>query len=449
MLAKSESGTMARQKKSNTPTTEVDHIEQPEPDNPKQTKIHVVETRRYTEVQSPDDGEFDDNDPEEEVIEAEPVDPLEAWLKQITSERQLVMHVYALPSFHKNGRMGVKALDRPFITSFPFSQEDIDVYQSRIQASYPQGGVLEIELREHGLVIKRWQETLAPIVMSTTQNQNGIPQYPQPVVINTHATDGTTPQIDPFELMSKQAESFQRIIASVQAILPQPQPAQQQLQPVASDPEVMQLKMRVDVMDRLLGFAEKNESVATRLIKSIFPEKEEATTGKSMADVLVAFLEHGPQIVSAVLPILMTMNQANTRPVAPGPIQQLPAATNGSHTEPKPQPQQADPATRAWQRTIQRLVEDCWENASVYAGADTVLDMVERYNQFGPFVEQLLTASPEQVLDLLTAMMPGAAKIKELPHAVEWVTALQAEIQNQLEPQQEGQSNEVSDIEEN
>lgn len=196
-----------------------------------------------------------------------------------------------------------------------------------------------------------------------------------------------------------------------------------------------------------------NDSTLDKVLEMLRPSKE-PTLMDGIADIL-------KPLVPMVIPLLNGfiangMNAAKPQPTTPPtvlrshPVPQTaptaPAAAPSTAppsqelpmSEPTAQPVIDDPAQRAWVRLAKRMCEDCYDDASVLPSVEGIIDLVDRFNQFGPIVGQLISATPSDLLGMLAMQFPEYQGLQSLPHAVEWIQDLQKQTTTTISEMEDG-----------
>jgi hypothetical protein len=135
-------------------------------------------------------------------------------------------------------------------------------------------------------------------------------------------------------------------------------------------------------------------------------------------------------------------------PTQPQLAGQSPAGASGPVTAHPPvqAPPPLDPATRAWLRTVYRLIEDCGDAVGApapslqpdpMATATMVVDFVDRFNQFEPIVSQLVAQTPTDVIGACELIVhpqdrPAVSQLRDSPVALGWIAELQAAVKERL-----------------
>jgi len=178
----------------------------------------------------------------------------------------------------------------------------------------------------------------------------------------------------------------------------------------------------------------------TVIVKAL--EKGDDSTLDKVLDVLrptkePSLLERLGEFVSPMLPAVAEIAKSlilNRQQMTPNPpaTSESPAAKPNSTTQGESvssilAPQMpVDPAQRAWQRVLQRMVEDCLDGASVFASVSAIEDLETRFPQFGPMIDGLLNSTPQEILSL--ASLQTGVDFSQVPHAIGWLMQLQKEL---------------------
>jgi hypothetical protein len=237
--------------------------------------------------------------------------------------------------------------------------------------------------------------------------------------------------------VKQQAESF----LAVANVIKQLQPEQ------AAAPAPVAQAEPVSIRDRML------EGVILKMVESPKPDSLERVadllSGKEgggwVEATITSIGPHLGQFLTQIGPGLGAyfMRLASGGPVATG-APQLNAAGDVI-ANPPPPPPVTDPAERAWRRMMGRLLDDLFEHVNlvgsgqlgldVHSSAEAVADLAGRFadNQtIVPIIQQLISVSPEQVIDLCCMMLPPQATerltpMKQSHPALEWLSELQLE----------------------
>lgn len=391
--------------------------------------------RAYIAEEPIDDAEVIELGEEDEI----PPNPIEAFLHSIEVDRNLTLHVWVLPSWEINHQIGVKAADRVFVTAFTFSSEEVETYRQRIQNHYPQGGMFSCELRERGVMVKRWEERIATVPGYEPQKQNQNPYLVPPPQVNIRMPENGQPAapINPLQVVREQLSTMREMVTIVKELQP---PA-----PVVNVGDQQHAPEKAPFEDRLL------ETVLVKALesgKAPIDKVLEALTGRRNQPA--GFMDSvGPvlaEVAKALVPVLSIGIQQYMRtagaaagappPGQPGPPLEQPAP---------PQIPSADPAERAWRRVVQRLLEDCFEHVQVRAtsaldgvnvstSAESIVDLLDRFpDQLTQMVEMLLSSEPEQVVEMCAMLQStpeiaeGVMTLKSSPAALAWLVDLQVE----------------------
>jgi len=414
-------------------------------EEPRTRKVRVNEQRSYV-----------DEEPIEEVevieeAETEP-NPIQTFLQSIDNSRSLTMKVFLLPNFYKDGKRSIRANERPFVTQFPFSNEDITDYQQRIQQACPAGGMFQIELREGWQMVRIWEEPIAPApgyqASGTAQEQRTYPIIVNPAM---NPAPVSQPAVNPADMMREQMGLAKDLVAMAKDLAP---PA-----PIVNVGE-QQNNGDKSVGERIiesltLKALESDKVPVDRLLEAIGGGRKDPSIWEGVLEVAKIFAPTIDRIAQQFLANQQRAAMSVSGPQsAPGaqPLQALSSGVEGAPEGSNAQDgvQQIDPISRDWFQVIIRMLEDCTRHVelasvgggskSVLPSAEAVIELAERYpERLGPTIQQLLAASPAQVLDLCSMMLDerGRAHIEQVlkpaPASVEWIRLLQEECKRIIE----------------
>lgn len=392
-------------------------------------------------------------EPEEsEPIEVD-VDPLDEFFDEIDASRTLTMHVWELTAYKQNGLKGRRAPGAKWTCMFPFSEADTETYRATIQTWQPSGGMFYIEVREGGRgIVKSWSEEVGPIPGQAPAT-NTAPHSPYaPVIVHQHPNQqqqqGMPMQpVDPREMFREQMAFVRDVVQISKDLQPPTQPT------VAGDPQVEILKARMDFTDKLLGLADKNPSLAERLLsKLVGADEPQADSGASSWVGLATELVKGlPSIIESIARYAPMM-QARGNGASGVQLATIGGTATGAALPPaplnsqQPQPQQQqpaqqlDPITQRWQNVVRRLVEDLLNDTSVDASVNAIADLYEQVPETREVIKGLMSAKPEELLVMCARITATSQEeyvsISSLTRhraSINWVVELQAGARETLE----------------
>jgi hypothetical protein len=406
---------------------------------PQTRKVRVNEQRSYV------DEEIIDIEAEQIAIEEEqPPDPIVEFLRSLDTERVLTLHAFVHPKYEIDGRVGTHA-ERVYVTSFNFTADETETYRSRIQYCYPQGGMFQFELRERGVVLKKWHEKLSAAPGHEAPPKNPFP-FPSPPVINIRTPDQKVePAVSPIQVLKDQFATMKEMVGIVKDLMP-PAPV-------------------VNVGETTNGQSNGDQPLGDRLLETVLIKALES--GKTPADKIFEYLANGkrekPGFMDSLGPVLAEIAKGLT-PVLSMGIQQYMRSAGAAQAQAQGQPAPAvsepaqleagsavpvmpslDPSERAWRRVVQRMLEDCFEHVQIRAAsavdginvataASAIVDLLDRFpEQLTQVVEMLLQSPAEEVIEMCATLQPNpqlAEAVKTLaqqPAALNWIVELQTE----------------------
>lgn len=416
-------------------------------------KVRVHEQRTYVE-EEPIAEDFT-----EAEFEEIPTNPIEEFLRSIDTDRVLNMHVFALPTFSKDGRFTARHTERSFVTTFPFTNEEVENYRQRVQYCVPQGGHFAFELRERGLIVKAWVEQISPAPgYKPAQANNGF-GFPPPPVINVNSPEQSKPT-DSLTMMREQMGLAKDLVAMAKDLTPPPPVVN--VGTASDEPAPASLKDKI--LEGVIMTAFKGDSVPADRFDRVLEVLGGGRPEPSWLDSLMSGIApHLGNILGQVGPGLnaMLMRLATGAPVEASAPTPMMATTSGVIPPEQTEQAQVDPAEYAWRRVLGRILDDVFEHTAavtqgrlgidVHSSAEAVVDLGARFSenpQITGVIEQLLGASPEQVIALCATMVPPQVQERVLAlaqngAAVVWIGELQQETKAILsEPQDGGDTDE-------
>lgn len=418
-------------------------------EEPKTRKVRVNEQRSYV------DEEVIEEAVDAELVEDTEINPIQAFLQGIDNSRQLTMKVFLLPNFYKDGKRSIRANERPFVTQFPFSNDDIQDYQQRIQQACPSGGMFQIELREGWQMVKIWEEPISQAPGYQPGNNPPHPSTSYPIIVNPAMNPQPAPVADPMVMIERQAESFLKVAQVIKQLQPEQQPV-----PVTvnENPE-RPLQERL-VEGLVLKLVENDKLPGDRLDKVL-----DALGGRPETNWVESLLTAvGPQIGTVLANIAPGINAllfrlaGSPQTTSPSPV--VTATSPGIQQQESLPP---DPAQRAWFRVLNRILEDLFYHVEcvssgalgvdVHSSAEAVADLGGRFVEHQQLTTTLAglispETTPEQVIDLCAMMVPqGSDRIlalKEMQTAKDWIKELQEETRDIISEQIEIGSQETT-----
>jgi hypothetical protein len=419
-----------------------------EKSEPRTRKVRVIHNESYIDEQPVDESEVE----VEEIAPETPENTIEEFLRSIESDRQLTLHVFALPNFSRDGRIGIRATERQWVTAFPFTADEVDTYRQTIQFHYPQGGMFALELKDRGKHFKKWEESIAAAPgyqsQQPAQQRGPFPAYPPPAIHVHQQETPPLPQLDPMTQIEKQAETFLKVAQ----VIKQLQPEAPAVAAETKSDESMEDKLFSAV---LLKAVESKETPIERVLDALAGRNHEPSFMDSLGDFFRAV---APALGPLIEGWVNRMQQSTTTPAQPGATvqaqipQQLPVSTNSEQGESAPVIQ-IDPMTRAYQRTIGRMIEDCAEQTGTLASAEAITDVYERFPDLRVYIDGLLSTKPEEVFDLCAMMMPNPQAVQmvkglqAVPACVEWIKRLQEDTRETMEIAKENRKAEAEEDE--
>lgn len=419
----------------------------PAADTPKTRKVRVHEQRTYVDEEPVIDVEAED------VIEVEEANPIQAFLSAIDNSRSLTMKVFLLPNFYKDGKRSIRANERPFVTQFPFSNEDIQDYQQKIQQACPAGGMFQIELREGWQVVRIWEEPIAAAPGYQEPSAATRQQNTYPIIVNPAMNPQPPPAASPVDVMREQMSLAKDLVSMAKDLAPVA-PVVHVGNGTSAEPGERPLEEKL-FETVLIKALESGKTPIEKVLDAMSGRRSEPGVMEMVLEVAKVF---APTIDRITQEFIAMQKQARAQApqqaaAAPANLGTLPAepvstesATEGEPQSPQPAP---DPASRAWFKTLVRALEDCTEHVelqkvsadsiSVVPAAEAIADLVDRFpEQLEATITQVLETSPEQVLEL-AAMMLGEqgrahieAHLKPFPVALTWIAELQETCKNIL-----------------
>ena len=422
-------------------------------------RVTRTTVERFNQAEGQETGEIID-------LEQVNVDPLHEFLQQIDSSRELVMHIWVLPNYAKDGKLSTRAMDRAFLTSFAFGPDEVETYRETIQRAYPPGGAFNIELRENGQFVRKWSEQImaapgyAPPTTTTGQPINiSLPGQPAPTVVAP---------TDPFDTIERQLGLTVRLAELAKTLNPPPAtpppspdngdvPIGERMLAAAIPTLVGRSDVKMESIIELLGGATSKPTGFWDFAESVAPH---------IGPGLNALLGAGANWL--MQRIALNAQQAGQLPppippqqvqVGPGtanpqpPTQMAPAAQPAAETPPQAQP---DPFTVAYQSAIGKLVQDCgrqvqkgdWKpedgpHVSPKPGAEIIWALTEEFPPgtaehptLQAIVGQFMQADPVDILKMCAGIAPTPAAQQFVvnliaePVALAWVGELQRELRD-------------------
>jgi len=421
------------------------------PSKPATRKVRVNEQKHQTRT-------FVEEEPIESnedvfIVEDEetPPDPLVEFLRSIDNERNVTMHVFILPSYPNDGKAGGRGIDRAYVTSFEFTADETETFRGRVQYCYPQGGMFQFELKEKGVILKKWHEKISPAPGHEPEKKSAYP-FPPPPVINIKQNETKPePAPNPVAVIKEQLATMKEMVGVVKELMP---PA-----PIVNVGETGNNNS-------------SNESATDRLLETVLIKALES--GKTSADKVFEYLSNGrrgptgfmdslgpvlAEIAKAVAPAIGMGVQQYIRAAAAGQGQPVTAAAPAEGTNPQQiAAAPLEPSERAWRRVVQRMLEDCFEHVQIRAAsavdgihttpsANAIVDLLDRFpDQLTQMVQMLLSLPPDEVFDMCAMLQPnqqmadGVLALKQFPAALNWLIELQTETK-QILSESEGDTN--------
>jgi len=224
-------------------------------------------------------------------------------------------------------------------------------------------------------------------------------------------------------------------LSGVLSKLPGFQPAQQPAQPVAPPVKEANPNELILLLEAFKVAKEMNDPSLAEVLRDYLRPPDQTGVWEKALDFGSKVIESIPM----VLPMIASIRQGMTahQPAQPEASMQ-PGEEKKALPQSQPVQQPVDPATRAFQKAIGRLIQDCWDGDDFGSALEAVVSLPDRYPVHEAFVKKLMESPPDEVLDMIVEIMPGAAKIKELPHSRQWIMNLQAEYSNQFSEDESG-----------
>ncbi len=315
----------------------------------------------------------EENDAEEagELIEDEPLSPVDELLRSIEKSSDLTLYVIRLPDpvgmnidFRDQCVMKHTKGEIPYDESYK-SKEAIDLVIQRLYG----GGKYQVQLRRGGYYERAWTTLVADV-----------PLKPEP-----HAPPPPPPPIvsDPMDHLRN---SF-AIVREFKDVLGLNQRPQQQ--PPALEPAnpATQLSDAVTMVKTI-----------SETVKSLQPEPPPVANGEGSLGVAIV------QTVGSIL------RDPSVTPVLGALAQWLMSMAQGTAGPPKEVTQ-----------LVETLVHQITRNNDPLHSAAHVVQFLRQYPQFQSVVSQFANQSATEVLIQMSQLKPEFAHIRELPHAPEWL----------------------------
>jgi hypothetical protein len=266
------------------------------------------------------------------------------------------------------------------------------------------------------------------------------------LVINQPAANVQAAPVTAPMTMVEQAESFLKVADVIKRLQPE-QTTMVQQREATSESQPLEERLFQAITLKAL---ESDKVPIDRLLDAIGGNRhKEPGIMEGILEILKAF---APTIDKVVQQVLATqraaMSTAGVSSASPG----NPARLSGAPVESAPEgsnsqdgvSQAVDPIARDWFQVMIRLLEDCTRHVelasvgggakSVVPSAEAIVELMERYpEQLGPTIGQLLSASPEQVIDMCCMMLDERGQqhvnsvLRPAPTALTWIGELQGE----------------------
>ncbi len=416
-------------------------------------KVRVHEQRTYVN-EEPIEEEFVE-------IEAEeiPTDPIADFLEGLDTDRQLTLHVFVHPNFLRDGKIGSRS-ERMFVTSFAFSADEPETYRQRVQYCYPQGGMFSMELRERGVIVKRWEEKLSPVPgYEAPAKQNGYPFPPPPTVSIRMPESQTHEAVSPLQVVRDQFGMMREMVSVMKELTPAPPVVN--VGETTRNPNVDERPLGDRILEAVtLKALENKDTPIDRILDALGGGRKEPGWMETFAPVLAELAKSLAPAISMGIQAYVRNQTMQAQSVQNG---QQPPAEGGTNGVPGQAPAALppsppmDPAERAWRITVRRLLEDCFEHVSISAvspdgmsvipASTNIVDLLDRFQnneQLVAMVQVLLNADPAEVVDLCAMLQTDetsfnqVTKLKEAPPALVWLKELQEETKKTLAEGSEG-----------
>lgn len=386
---------------------------EPEPRVAKVTERKLT-TREYFETDPP---------AVEEAQEQPEKDWFEDFLIEHGGSRALRMTVYHLPLYDQNHNASTTA-ERTWVTEIKLSTDTKDNYRQTVQAFFPAGGWFNFEVKDSGRPVKsgRWVEKIAPL-----PNQPAAPAPGAPIIVNPQAAAAP---VDPMSTVKPVFSLMKDLVGFAKEMLPAPAPVSPATNGSADKP-----LGQVLVEGALVKLVESDKVPADKLMEIISPVREpsfwesgflqEAARGAfGPGGAITTIADAFSQRIKMQTQVAWLEAQTRARQAGIDPGQAATAvqagAGEGSTTpaqipggaESPPQPD-APPLTddqkmqRAYLRTASRIIDDCMEGAAVYSAAESIVDLISRYEPLRPLVDALLVMEPGKVFESFAQIAPS------------------------------------------
>jgi len=404
-----------------------------------------------------------------QLVQEEPEkDWLEAFLQENAGNRNLDLIVHHLPYYEQNGNTSTTAPGRTWVTKIKFNAESKNTFRDTVQAFFPAGGWFHFDLRDNGEPVKngRFVEKIAPLPQSVPAQAAGAQGYP--VVINPQQP---APPVDPFAAVKPMMGFMKDMVGFAQGLIPAPAPAPpatngearpigEQLVGAALVKMVESDKVSPDQLMGMIGATREPGWLESPVITEVAGKA--LGPGGSITVVLEAFADRiRVQTRQSWLETQIKAKQAGVDPGAAASGAAASAASGGVGASSAPAQipgtgaAEGEPASppltdeqrmeRAYRRTASRIVEDCMEGGSINSSCESIIDLIERYENLRPPVDALLLMEPVQVFEWF-AQMAGdqntAVMVFNLSKSqlnLDWIKNLQARAAEMIKEWEESQ----------
>lgn len=381
----------------------------------------------------------------------------------VSTNQSAILRIWRLPNYEIDGRASTYATDREYCGSVPYSADNAALLD-QIQGRVPIGGMLQLELFADGAVRKRGLLKLikAPQAINPTYG-NG--QQGTHLVINQPAA-ATVPQqqVSPAEVMREHMSLAKDLVAMARDLAP-PAPTINLGEARQAEEKPMEERLFEAVLVKAL---ESGKTPVDRVIDALSGRRSEPSTMETILEVVKAFAPTVDKVAQEFISMQRQARAQQAQNAAPAPTQlgNLPTepvsaepVIEGEQQQPSPP---VDPVGRAWMRVLYRLLEDCTEHValsqvsadriSVIPSAEAIADLADRFpEQLGPTIEQVLAATPDDVLTMCGMLLGEAGRahievhLKPFPAAAAWIEELQTTCKNILSEPDESQEKEPGD----
>jgi hypothetical protein len=337
------------------------------------------------------------------------VDLVELAFDEFDDDQGYTLRVERLTVFNRTGRSNSTA-PREYCGEWAFQPD----YMQQIQSQYGPG-VYRLTVIDRANRFKKAKTVhIAAPLQAQAQQPSSVQSLQQP-------QQSTQPnQAEQFRQYIKGAVDFLR---DMRDLMPQPPTT---ATPVAT---VERINPNIEITKEIIQLAKAEPGLAREVVKMAFgagfgdqqPQTESpflSFLGKALDQVVDKM---GPLLVDRMFVNAPAAGAPGATPTTAG---QIPASA-GPHTL-------IETAEQAYARVIRQMVENMRVNASTYGSVDALFDLIEKHPSLAQYISVLVSATPNEVLNMLCSL-PGYENIREIPHAEQWIAALQHEYRAEVE----------------